>query len=473
VSKELRQVLEEAGSVAFRPCAPRAEDVKSADQAAGGDCASNGYTLGSSISDEAQRDGQRTNQLISWELDQHGRILGQEEHIDPAAVAAKAIDAIVPELAASHEWTQEFLNVSTLHAKFTKALDGVAADRRRRHNTIIDNAMLGNFGSASFSNDGKYLLYHSNNRATQQGMRAAEHLPQVVVYDLEAGKEAHRLAGHTDAIMWSAFSPNNEYLASVSWDGILRMYSTFTGELEWASKHSGGRSWAGAFSPDSKYIVWSSKIGQVVQVHDVVDGRKISRYQEKFSDWCRCLEWHPTRLEITLCTGKHAYVWDISDGADGKMIQHYTMDNDNPFHSMGQVQSVGWMDGGRLLSVELSQGTTLVYNTESNAKEVFRRPKGVVTAGYVKGGFYGVFTKEGQDFYLSVDGDGKARYWRTSVAAFPWWWKNESSSTVAEKKSFPETGKYVKITKKTKAAQPDDIVQDTWAERGAALWTAE
>jgi WD40 repeat protein len=465
VSKELQSVLEGAGSVAFRPSAPNLEDAENTGQGPGG----GGYTLVSSISDEAQRGGPKIKQLILWDLDQHGRILDQEEPIDPATFAGKAI---APELAASHEWTRDFLDTSALHASFTKALSEVAADHRRRHNTVIDNATLGNFGSTLFSNDGKYLLYHTNYRATQRGPRALEHLPQVVIYDLEAGKEVYRLAGHTDAIMWSAFSPDSEHVASVSWDGTLRLYSASNGELQWASENSGGQSWAGAFSPNSKFIAWSSKSGRSVQVHDVIDGRKTSTCPEEFSDWCRCLEWHPTRPEVSLCAGKQAYIWDLSDGADGRIVQHYTMDNNKSWRHMGEVQSVGWMDEGRLLYVEISEGTKLIYDTESNAKELFRRPMGV-HAGYVKGGLYGVFTKDEQDFYLSIDGDGKARYWRTSVAAFPSWWEKESSAALAEKKPFPETGKYVKITKKAKAAEQEEAGNDNWVERGAALWTAE
>jgi Tol biopolymer transport system component len=403
-----------------------------------------------------------------WDLDQHGRILDQEEPIDPAAFATKAIDAIAPELATSHEMTRDFIDASALAAQFTKALNEVAADHRRRHKTVIDNATFGAFSSTFFSYDGKYMLYHTDYRATQRGLRAPENLPQVVIYDLEAGKEAHRLAGHMDAIMWSAFSPDSEYVASVSWDGTLRMYSASNGRLEWASEDSGGQSWTGAFSPNSRFIAWSSKSGRNVQVHEVTDGLKTSTCKEKFSDWCRCLEWHPTRSELAMCAGKTDYIWDLSDDADGRIVQHYTMDDDKSWLRMRGVQSVGWMDEGRLLYVELSEGTKLIYNTESNAKELFRRPMGV-HAGYVKGGFYGVSTKDEQDFYLSIDGDGKARYWRTSIAAHPSWWEKESSAAVAEKKPFPGTGKYVKITKKAK----EDPRKETWAERGAALWTAE
>jgi WD40 repeat protein len=79
-------------------------------------------------------------------------------------------------------------------------------------------------------------------------MRTSQNLPAVVIYDLEAGVEIHRLTGHTDAIMWSAISPNKERVATVSWDGTLRMYSVSTGALMWVTENSGGQSWAGAFS---------------------------------------------------------------------------------------------------------------------------------------------------------------------------------------------------------------------------------
>jgi WD40 repeat protein len=305
-------------------------------------------------------------------------------------------------------------------------------------------------------------------------MRALENLPQVVIYDLDAGNEIRRFSGHTDAIMWSAISPDNEHIASVSWDGTLRMYSASTGEFEWVTEDSGGQSWAGAFSPDSKFIAWSSKRGRVIRVHNVIDGRKISTFREEFSDWCRCLDWHPTRPEIALCVGREAYIWDVFDGADGKTLQHFRMDDDSAFHRLINVKAIGWMDGGRLLFLEMSEGTKLVYDTQSNAKELFRRPMGVNT-GYVEGGFYGVLTtKQEQDFYLSVDGDGKARYWRTSVAAFPSWWEKEPAPTVIENKPFPETGKYVKITKKSnKKAEQEEGGRATWVEKGAEIWTAK
>ena len=110
------------------------------------------------------------------------------------------------------------------------------------------------------------------------------------------------------------------------------------------------------------------------------------------------------------------------------------------------------MDEGRLLGLETSDGSVLVYNTHNNAKELFRRPAGTM-ACYVQGGLYGIIKDQQEhDVYAIVCGDEKVRFFRTSVPAFPSWWEKEPPSAVVEKKSFPETGKYVKITKNSKKA---------------------
>jgi WD40 repeat protein len=248
VSRELCEILEGAGTMTFQPCTSKDESITDADQVIGKGTPRPGYTLVSSVSDTTHRGSRGTNQLILWDLDQNGRILDKEEPIDPAVLAIKAIDAIAPDLAASHEWTREFIDASGLLREFITSLSKIAADHRRSHNSIIDNATLGGFGSTSFSADGKLLLYHLKNESTQRGMRAPEELPQAVIYDVEAGVEVHRLTGHTDAIMWSAISPNQGSVATVSWDGTMRMYSVSTGALMWVTEKSEGQSWAGAFS---------------------------------------------------------------------------------------------------------------------------------------------------------------------------------------------------------------------------------
>jgi WD40 repeat protein len=461
-SKELRATLEGCGQVAFRPAQQPDE---------------HGYNLISSLSDHESRSGISSNRLVLWDLDQHGRILDEEEHIDTAAFAAKAIEAILPELITEHEWTRDFVEASTLHIEMEKALNKAAADHRRRHHTSFKDAQLGNFDSVTFSEDGRLLLYHGDNGTTQHHMREADKLPHVVVYDIVANNELYRLRGHTDAIRWSAISPDQQHIASVSWDGTMRMYSVITGDLVWATDKSEGQSWAGAFAPDSKHIMWSSKLGLVIEVLKVDDGHMVSTFQEHLGDWCRHFTWHPAGEQVALYVGKRVYVWHPFDGPNGTISQHFVLDEDKSWRGMAAVQALRWMENGRSLALRFAEGSNLVYDLQANSKEVFARPKGVENT-WSGSGFYGVLKGPDQpDFYLSVDGDAKVRFYRTSVPAFPSWWEKapeEKESTVPAKKMYPETGKYVKITKApSKELSQKDIRRTSWADKGAKLWTAE
>jgi WD40 repeat protein len=452
-SKELRQVLEGTGRIAFRPFSSKNQEAGSA---AGEEVDSTrvpAYTLISSISDEGFR-GKDRNRLILWDLDQSGRSFDEEEPIDPSAFATKAIDAILPELAAAHEWSKDFVNTSTLHASFTHALGKVASDHRRRGNTVFEDASTGGFGSEPFSHDGTMLLYRSQNGSTQHGMREPEKLPQVVVYDLDAGREVHRLSGHADAIMWEAFSSNNQYIASVSWDGTMRMYSASIGDLLWTTPNSGGQCWSAAFSPDSKHIVWSCANGREIHVHAVADGKLVSKFTGVFQDWCRCLAWNPDGEQIALCAGAYAYVWRPFNGPTGSIVQHFQLANRRGLlRSIAGLGSVSWMDGGRLLGVQSSEGTKMVYDLHTNAKEMFKRPPGV-DVGWLDFGLYELPRPEedGEDGYLCVDEDGKVRFWPRIIA-----------------QSLPP------IQAQSEGTSAQNVLDDgdEWVERGAAIWTAE
>ncbi|KAI8934163.1 hypothetical protein NX059_008916 [Plenodomus lindquistii] len=469
-SQELCQELDGVGPLQFRPTT--SAEIRAADDTnnVSPRIKSPAYTIVSSANSPQSRGVVEPDRLILWDLDQHGRMLDVEEPIDPAAFATKAIEAIATELLVNHEWTRDFIDSSALHTGFKKSLNQVAVEHRRRHNTIIDNAVLGGFASTSFSTSGRFLLYHSNNTSTQMGTRATDSLPQVVVYDVEANLEIHRLTGHTDAIMWSAFSPDDARIASVSWDGSLRMYNAATGELVWATEKTNHQSWTGAFSPDSKFVVWSSMGGSEIHVLDVSDGRQLSTFPEIHNDWCRSIVWHPNSRDIALCVEKHVYVWDALDGPKGSILQHYTMDNNDQWGGMAGVRKVSWMEEGQLLAVEFTEGTNLIYDVERNTKELFKHTQGV-DLGYVDNSLYGPFNKEeNYDYYLSVDGDQKIRYWRKAVVPAPSWWDKESKIISDKKMPFPETGKYVKITKKVDGATSrEEARNEGWAVESRAL----
>ncbi|KAF2009517.1 WD40 repeat-like protein [Aaosphaeria arxii CBS 175.79] len=475
-SRELRQELEGTGTVAFRPTLKL--KVSNGDETLGIDEHRPAYTLVSSVADVANRNG-IDNTLVLWDLDRHGRLLVEEEALDASEFATKALKAIAPELA-SHEWTEAFISSSSLHAEFTDALSKAAKQHRRRNHTSFSDARLPTFGAFPFSPDGSRLLFHTKNRTTQSGPREMDDLPQVVVWDTDAGKEVYRLHGHTDTITWSSFSPNGKSIASISWDGTLRMYDALTGSLTWVAGHSGKQAWTGAFSPSSQFIVWSSEQGRTVKVLRVATGELISTFPEDIQSWCRNLVWHPDGQQVALTNNHRVIVWSPFDNApDGWITQRFELRADPSWRRAPITSSSQWLAEGRKIAVALTDGTNLVWDTQTNGKELFQRPKGTHVTSTSHGLYFLPAEGDEEDQYLSVDGDGKVRYWNVTPASTPGWWEKEPITTevvTRKSKPFPETGKYVKVTRKLiakKVAEKGEDGRDDWAEQGAGLWTAE
>lgn len=242
---------------------------------------------------------------------------------------------------------------------------------RRRGNTVFQNTSAGRAGSEPFSHDGKFLLYRRQIESMKGGIHEAGKLSQAIVYDLDAGREVHCLSGHTDNILWEGFSPDDQHIASSSFDGTIRMYSASTGEFLWATPKSGDGGSRATFSPDSKHIVWGSAGGGPIQVHKIDDGALVSKIPEAYLAWRSWLTWSPNGEQVAFCTAKDAYVWRPFDGAIGSIAQHFKIGADpNPCHGI-QLKQVSWMDHGRLLGVQVSDGTNLVYDMHTNAKEAF------------------------------------------------------------------------------------------------------
>ncbi|KAF2260674.1 WD40 repeat-like protein [Lojkania enalia] len=468
-SQELRQELDGAGQPYFSPI------IRCSDEEGAGDSYGRpAYTLLTAVPTIRERGALCTEKLILWDLDKNGRLLDQEEPIDTSKFARKAVESIAPELEEKHEWSKDFIDASELLAKFERALREVAADHRRRSNAIFDNACAGSFGSSPFSSDGKKLMFRTNEISDKPGKPSSDQCHQVVVLDIESGEEQFRMRGHTDNIMWFSFSPDDQHIATVAWDGTMRMYNGADGSLQWVENH-GGQCWSAAFSPDSEYIVWSCENGRKVKLHSVADGQLISELPHRPSDWCRNFTWNYDGKQIALCEGRKAIVWKVLDGPEnGEIVQLYEFapDPTREFFSFAQISSVQWFDNGKKLGLTISDGSYLVWDSQMNTKELFKRPNGLQVA-WTNDGLHYIPAEEGGS-YITVDGDCKVRYWRTSswkpsgLGPRSWWEKKKAS------KEYPETGKYVNITMHAKPKEGEgSAARKAWAEKGAELLTAQ
>lgn len=95
----------------------------------------------------------------------------------------------------------------------------------------------------------------------------------IVLVDSETGKEVRRLTGHRGNPQNVAFSPDSKKLASVSWDGTLRLWNVATGEQLELLTERGDRFRDVKFSPDGLTIVTASE-DETVRLWDVRPGVK-------------------------------------------------------------------------------------------------------------------------------------------------------------------------------------------------------
>ncbi|KAF5624589.1 hypothetical protein F52700_9758 [Fusarium sp. NRRL 52700] len=101
------------------------------------------------------------------------------------------------------------------------------------------------------------------------------------------------LKGHTDAVIWTGWSPDESVFASVSWDEYICIWDTTTGEQKYKCKTK-GQNWAGTFSSGSSYFAATDGLSNV-WIYSLTDGEQHWVYKGQHCDrWRRTLAWHPT-----------------------------------------------------------------------------------------------------------------------------------------------------------------------------------
>lgn len=82
---------------------------------------------------------------------------------------------------------------------------------------------LATFSATAFSLDGKTLLYLRNVHDD-----FGEH-PWATTVEVATGKEKFHMEGHTEAIAWVGFSPDDSSTISNAWGGYAKLYSVTDG----------------------------------------------------------------------------------------------------------------------------------------------------------------------------------------------------------------------------------------------------
>jgi WD40 repeat protein len=264
--------VSQVGSLAFQPSNPKVL-VSSAENYAGG-------------STPAEPT------IIVWDLDEL-----QENHVLEssviASIANQATDGVVdnllmaqPRLELSAE--EEMSLTSAIEPVIERIVRAHAAAKLR----TIKGRLTTSFQSEIFSPSGKYLIYMPGRSPGANGNGSDRW--DVRIYSMSTHEDLFTLGplkGHTDAIMWTGYSPDGTMIATVAWDQSMRIWDAEIGREKYGFK-TNGQNWTGGFSPDSQRFAGTCGNG-TFYVYSLRDGATLVKHKWDRSTWMRTLDWAP------------------------------------------------------------------------------------------------------------------------------------------------------------------------------------
>lgn len=162
--------------------------------------------------------------------------------------------------------------------------------------------------SVSFSPDGKYAL-------SAGGRTWSKKDNTIRLWEVATGKEIKKFEGHTDAIFSAAFSPDGKYIVSGGLDRTIRLWDVAAGrELKTLTGHTGTVS-SVVFSRDGKMIL--SACGDYsIRLWNVATGKEIKKFVGH-SSWVNSASFSPDDKRI-ISGGFDATtrIWDVASGKE-------------------------------------------------------------------------------------------------------------------------------------------------------------
>lgn len=377
------------------------------------------------VSEHSDLAGIEKGVITLWDIDKDGKPLQQvTDHLDVSALARQSLNAIKPQLSERYSVEADSEMVNQVLKAYEKALQPIAASIRIK-GLKTTNGRLPGFDSKPFSSDGKYMACTNNNTSTQHGMRSPDDLPHIIIYDLDTNETKHSLGGHTDAIMFLAFSPDSQTLASAAWDGTFCLWSTSTGALLHKVGPIGSQCWDGCFAPDSKTILFSGMASSpnsegikrnhpFVALYDVATCAQIAEFKdERMRHWVRVLDINKDN-SIAIACDADLWIWrplgagGNTDPEKSNVACHFQLAMQEPIQrGFLTISQATWVDEGRKLVVVSGDDTVEVLDVVTNVKWRFQRPKGSKMVGSGHEAFW-----LGNDELAVLNGDGAIRFWK-------------------------------------------------------------
>ncbi|XP_065868417.1 notchless protein homolog isoform X2 [Euphorbia lathyris] len=188
----------------------------------------------------------------------------------------------------------------------------------------IVNKLLNNeekFPYSFYISDQELLVpletYLQKNKVSVEKVLSIVYQPQAVFRIRPVNRCTATIAGHAEAVLSVAFSPDGRQLASGSGDTSVRIWDLNTQTPMFTC--TGHRNWVLciAWSPDGKYLVSGSKAGEL-QCWDPQTGKPLGNALMGHKKWITGISWEPVHLSapcrrfVSASKDGDARIWDVS-----------------------------------------------------------------------------------------------------------------------------------------------------------------
>ncbi|CAG7562422.1 unnamed protein product [Fusarium equiseti] len=222
------------------------------------------------VSSEVDLDGSNITThplIIFWNIEQERTKHPKDD--DSYAYVAQAAASTAARKLTNHRVNLTGEELGSPEQKFQPVIDRAVARHIAKRHVTIDGRLQTNFQAQIFSPSGKWM-----------------------VISTDTLEKTFLLQGHTDAIMWTGWSPDESLLASISWDTSIRIWDAHTGD----QKHcftTETQNWTGSFSPNMSYFAAANGKGHV-RIFSLPSGELHWMYEgQKGNGWRRSVSWHP------------------------------------------------------------------------------------------------------------------------------------------------------------------------------------